>query len=352
MKSFISKNLDSFMFHPSTTWFLSQCSEARGMQEMWKKVRPVVLNKLKESAIIQSTESSNRIEGVEVDADRLIPLVLGRTKPRDRSEEEIEGYRKALSFIHKNYRQISITPETVKELHRLAQGGMISDAGVWKSRDNDIIEITPTGERFVRFRPVSAVETAHAMEQLCLAYQDTVQNAKIPELAAVALFVLDFLCIHPFRDGNGRVSRLLTLLLLYQHNYEVGRYISLEKIIEESKEDYYRVLAESSDKWHGGEHNSLPWMNYFLVILKRAYQDLKDRVELSGGGDTQTSMVEQSVESMLGNFTVQDILNLHPAIGRELVKKVLLKMREDGIIELHGKGRGAYWKVIKGRGRK
>ena len=145
-------------------------------------------------------------------------------------------------------------------------------------------------------------------------------------MAAVAFFILDFLCIHPFRDGNGRVSRLLTLLLLYQHNFEVGRYVSLEKIIENSKEDYYRVLSESSKSWHEGKHDTLAWTNYFLSTLKVAYQDLKERVELSKDGDSQSSLLSQTIKSFQVSFSVADVQNIHPQIGRELIKKVLFKM--------------------------
>lgn len=168
MTSFAPNYLDSIRFHPTTTWMLSQCAEARGMQEMWKKIRPQILRKLREVAIVQSAESSNRIEGVEVEKDRLVPLVLGRAKPRDRSEEEIVGYRKALNYIHKYHQTISISPETILKLHELAQGGLIGDAGKWKTRDNEIIEFSSSGERSIRFRPVEAKKTAKAIAQLCL----------------------------------------------------------------------------------------------------------------------------------------------------------------------------------------
>ena len=347
MGTFSKKYLDSIMFHPSTTWYLSQCSEARGMQELWKKVRPEILNKLKESAIIQSTESSNRIEGVEVEKDRLTPLVLGNTRPRDRSEEEIQGYRKALQYIHKNYQKIEITPEIIKQLHKIAQGGMIHDAGKWKTKNNDIIEFTKNGDRFVRFKPISAAKTEKAVEQLCLGYNDVVTNSKLPELISTANFVLDFLCIHPFRDGNGRVSRLLTLLLLYQHGYEAGRFISLEKIIEDSKDDYYRTLLESSTGWHDGDFNLLPWWNYFLSTIKTMYQDLKDRVELSIFGDTHTSLIMQTISSFKEEFSISDLKNIHPTIERNLIKKVLSKMKEADQIQLIGKGRSSRWKIVK-----
>ena len=346
MGTFSPKFIENVLFHTSTTWLLSQCSEARGMQEMWNKVRPEVLRKLKESAIIQSAESSNRIEGVEVEKERLIPLILGNSRPRDRSEEEVQGYRKALTFIHNNFKNTEITTKTIKKLHKLAQGGMISDAGNWKSRNNDIIEILPNGERKVRFRPVSVAKTPKAMEQLCLGYQDVVSNSQLPELICVANFVLDFLCIHPFRDGNGRVARLLTILLLYQNGFEVGKYMSLEKIIEETKDDYYEALKESSVGWHEEEFNLIPWWNYFLSMIKSAYQELKDRVELSTG-DSQSDLIRQTVQSLGTEFTISEVLNLHPAIDRELVKKVLNKMKEDRIISSTGRGRGARWVKVR-----
>jgi Fic family protein len=317
------------------------------MQELWNRARPQVLKKLRESAIVQSAESSNRIEGVEVDKERLLPLVLGGARPRDRSEEEIAGYRKALNFIHKKFDKIEISPDTILTIHEYAQGGMISDAGKWKTKDNDIIEISPQGNRRVRFKPVPAAQTSKAMEQLCLGYADINRNSKLPELICVSSFIFDFLCIHPFRDGNGRVSRLLTLLLLYQHDFEVGKYISLERLIENSKEDYYRVLGESSIGWQNGKHDLLPWWNYFLTILKSAYQELKERVELTLEGDSQSAIIRQVALSQKTPFGVSEIQNLVPAMGRELIKKVLFKLRDEKEIVLTGKGRGAKWEVIR-----
>ncbi len=315
------------------------------MQELWKKARPDTLRRLTESAIVQSAESSNRIEGVEVSKDRLRPLVLGRAKPRDRSEEEIIGYRKALSWIHRDYASIDINFETIKKLHKLAQDGMISDAGKWKTKDNDIIEILANGERRIRFHCLSAKETPKAIEQLCLGYHDVVQNNILPDLIAISHFVLDFLCIHPFRDGNGRVSRLLTLLLLYKQSYEVGRFISLERIIETSKVDYYHALAQSSQDWHHAGHSLMSWDNYFLGVIKSGYQELKDRVDLTATGDTFSSLIQETALSFDGLFSVADICKLHPDLNRELVKKVLFFLKAEGKIVLQGKGRGAKWRV-------
>ena len=313
------------------------------MQEMWKRARPEVLRALRESAIIQSAESSNRIEGVEVERQRLHPLVLGKAKPRDRSEEEIVGYRKALQYLHNHWNALEVSPPTILKLHELAQGGLSGDAGAWKKRDNEIVEFSASGDRSIRFHPTSAKETPKAIEQLCLGLRDVLAHQQLPDLAGVASFVLDFLCIHPFRDGNGRVSRLLTLLLLYKSGYEVGRYISIERIIEETKEDYYRVLKESSQGWHHSGHDSMPWWNYFLGVIRSAYQELQTRVELSSTSDSKSALIRQAILAERGAFSVLDICRALPSLDRELVKKVIFAMREEGLLTLRGKGRGAKW---------
>ncbi len=343
MNSFSEQYLKSARFNSATTWFLSQCAEARGMQEMWKTVRPEVMEKLQEYAIIQSAESSNRIEGVEVDKKRLVPLVLGKMKPTDRPEEEIVGYRRALDHIHRNYKKISINAESIKKLHELAQGGMTFDAGKWKERNNDIIEILSNGDRIIRFTPVSPKDVPKYIEQLCLAYNDVINNNKLPELIAVANFILDFLCIHPFRDGNGRISRLLTLLLLYQHGFEVGRYISLERIVEETKDSYYEALKKSSLNWFDAKHDHISWWHHFLGIIKTAYQELKNKVEQSSTGDNMSAIIRQTVFALTLPFSVADIIKLNPTIERELIKKVLAAMKKEKIIKMVGKGRGAKW---------
>ena len=343
MNSFTEKYLKNLSFDPAITWALSRCAEAKGLQGMWKTVRPEVMEKLREYAMIQSAESSNRIEGVEVDPKRLVPLVLGKTKPADRSEEEIVGYRRALDYIHRNYKKISITPETIRKLHELAQGGMIGDAGQWKEKDNDIIEIFPNGERAVRFRPVPAKDVSKYMKQLCLAYRDVVRNDKVPELIVIANFVLDFLCIHPFRDGNGRVSRLLALLLMYQHGFEAGRYVSIERIIEETKESYYEVLKKASVDWFESKHDLVPWWHYFLGTVRTAYQELKNKVEQTTSGDNLSSIIRQTILSFEMPFSVADIVKMNPTIDRELVKKVIAGMKAEKKLKMVGKGRGAKW---------
>jgi len=343
MSSFTKSYLDKLSLHPSVAWSLSVCSEAHGLEELWSKTRPELTSQLKESALVQSAESSNRIEGVEVEKSRLKPLVLGHAKPRDRSEEEIFGYRKALEHIHK--KKIEITPNTIKKLHKIAQGGLISDAGKWKTKDNEIIEFSTSGDRKVRFKCVSAKDTPKAIKILCENYNYHITQQKIPELLIAANFILDFLCIHPFRDGNGRVSRLLTLACLYQINYQVGRFISLERIIEDSKIDYYEALKKSSNNWHESKHDLFSWWSFFLSHIRSAYQELKERVELAPIGGTKTYLIRQSILEQIGDFQISTILNLNPSLDREIVKKTLTQMKKEKLILQIGKGRGSRWKL-------
>lgn len=331
----------------STGWLLGACMEAKGKQDLWLQQKPEILKALRKQAIIQSAESSNRIEGVTVKADRLRPIVLGRSKPRDRSEEEVAGYRKALNWIFTSKRPIPVVPETILKLHALSQGGSSGDAGSWKQRDNEIIEILPNGERRVRFKPTSAKKTAKAMEQLCLAYTHILDNERLPVLLTVASFVFDFLCVHPFRDGNGRISRLLTTLLLGHHGFSVCRYISLERLIEESKQDYYEILGKSSVGWHEGEHDIVPWWNYFLSTLNRAYREFALQVESSDGRSGKSDLVRQVILRQVGAFTLAELRSHCPQVSIQLIKKILSHMKKDGFLKLSGRGRGARWNVVK-----
>ena len=262
-----------------TGWLLGECMEARGKQDLWIRQKPEVLAVLREQAMIQSAESSNRIEGVTVAANRLRPLVIGRARPRDRSEEELAGYRAALDWIFSRTNRVAITPDVIRRLHALAQGGSSGDAGEWKKRDNEIIEILPSGERGLRFVPVSAKKTPATVEMLCRRYRLASDEERVPPLLIVATFIFDLLCIHPFRDGNGRVSRLSTSLLLQSQGFQVARYISLERLIEESKEEYYRVLKLCSQRWHEGKNEIIPWWNYFLSVLRNAWRRMTVRSE-------------------------------------------------------------------------
>ncbi|HEX3530679.1 MAG TPA: Fic family protein [Thermoanaerobaculia bacterium] len=273
MMSFRGGRLSGLSLPLGTVWLLTDVAEALGRQDHYTKQAPQLLKALRDTALIQSVESSNRIEGVTVAPDRLVPLVLEDAKPRDRSEDEIRGYRLALELIQSSPRDLEINPDLLRRLHGLIQEGS-GDAGEWKRVANEIVELRPGAPPVVRFRPVAVADTPAAVDELCLSYRHVVNQSLAPPLVATAALIFDFLCIHPFRDGNGRVSRLLTQLALDQHGIEVGRYVSLERLVEESKGDYYDVLRRSSESWHEGRHDLLPWLNYFLSIVKRAYREL------------------------------------------------------------------------------
>lgn len=330
-----------------TGWLLGACMEARGKQDLWIRQKPEVLEVLREQAIVQSAESSNRIEGVTVAANRLRPLVIGHARPRDRSEEELAGYRVALDWIFSRKNSVAVTPDVIRRLHAFAQGGSSGDAGEWKKRDNEIIEILSSGERGIRFVPVSATKTPAAMDVLCRRYRIVGDGERIPPLLIVATFVLDLLCIHPFRDGNGRVSRLTTSLLLQSQGFQVARYISLERLIEESKEEYYRVLKLCSHGWHQGKNEIVPWWNYFLGTLRNAYKEFELQVESVQARPAKSDLVRQTVLAQVEKFTLADVAALVPAASSQLIKKVLAEMKKADSVRLVGRGRGARWEIIR-----
>lgn len=339
-----SFNADSPKIPASSIWLLSDISEYKGKQELYTKQSPQVLKSLVEMALIESAESSNRIEGVTVDHDRLKSLIIGHSKPRDRSEEEVAGYRRALDWIHKNHANLKINAKTIQELHRLSRGES-GDAGKWKEKDNDIIKKYPNGRVEVIFKPVSAKETPKFIEQMCLAYQYAGSQRKYPPLYAIACLILDFLCIHPFRDGNGRVARLLSLLALYQHGFEVGKYISIERIIEQSKETYYETLNGSSQYWHQAKHDIKPWLNYFLGVVLTGYKEFENRAgNVKAVRGAKTSIVESAIKAQVGDFGIADIEKECPGVSRPMIRVVLEKLRDKGLIQSTGTGRSAKWR--------
>jgi Fic family protein len=339
--------LSRILMPVSTGWLLSACMEARGKQDLWIRQKPEVLEVLREQAIIQSAESSNRIEGVIILPNRLRPVVLGKSKPRDRSEEELAGYRKALNWIFSRKRPVPVETDIILHLHTLAQGGFSGDAGEWKRRDNEIIEILPSGEKKTRFKPASAKATPEFMKFLCQNYKEACDEERVPSLLIIATFVLDFLCIHPFRDGNGRVSRLVTTLLLQNHGFQVARYISMERLIEASKEEYYQILGLCSVGWHEGKNEIIPWWNYFLGILRLAYRDFGRQIEFTRARPAKSDLVRQFVLSQMEPFTLAQLIAQFPSASPQLVKKVLSAMKQKGEVQLEGRGRGARWQVVK-----
>ena len=248
-------------------------------------------------------------------------------------------------MIHESNEHMPFSTNVIRQLHSLVYRYAGMPGGDWKSVDNEIVERDPDGTvRRVRFSPVPAFQTPEAMEQLVSLYADATGPVAMEPLIVVPLAILDFLCIHPFLDGNGRVGRLLTLLLLYHHGYQVGRYISLERIFEESKTSYYETLEQSSQGWHDGEHDPRPWMTYFWGVLLRATREFEERVgKIRVGRGTKTEQIKQAVSRRTAPFAISDIEADCPGISREMVRKVLRELRDNGVIELQGKGRGARW---------
>lgn len=343
MMTFRSK-LTTLTLPLSTVWLVTDIAEAKGRQDLYTRQAPQLLEALRETALIQSVESSNRIEGVTVAPNRLRPLVLGDAKPKDRSEEEIRGYRLALNLIHSRARELELTPELFQQLHALIQEGS-GDAGQWKQVDNELVEFRPGGPPVIRFQPVSVLATPRAIEELCLSYRHTLNQNLAPPLLAVGTLVFDFLCIHPFRDGNGRVSRLLTLLGLYQQGYDVGRYISLERIVEESRSDYYDALLLSSQGWHDGQHDPLPWLSYFLATTKRAYKEFEARIgQVRSPRGAKSALVEAAIQGFQGSFSLADVERASPGVSRDTIRQVFRRLQGEGIIECLGKGPGSKWR--------
>lgn len=343
MRSFEPNKIRSLTVSPALAWLLAQCTEARGKQDLWRQQKPEVLDALRELAIIQSAESSNRIEGVVVDAGRLRPLLAAEERPRDRPEEELVGYRDALKWIHEHQPQM-VTPELICSLHRRAQAGSISDAGVYKTRNNEIIEISPLGERRVRFVPTPPDQVSKAMEQLCLGYRDVLARKQLPPLLAEAALIFDLLCIHPFRDGNGRVARLLMLLTLRNQGFHVGAYVSLERLIEQRKDTYYESLARSSVGWHEGAHDLLPWLGFMLSIVREAYAEMATRVEHVDAAGGKRAIVRELIRRQSLPFSLNELSAQLPSVSKATIKQVLSQLREEGALTVEGRGRGARWR--------
>ncbi len=345
LRLFAGKHLN---IEPGTAWYLNDLGELRGKQELYTHQSPQRLKALHESAVIESALSSNRIEGVEIDPKRVRDvLVAPRPLFRDRDEEEVRGYRDALNLIHQQPQQLPIDNATIQRLHALTRGE-IWDAGQYKGKDGDIIERYPDGGERVRFRTVTAAETPGAMDELVRDWGLCLEERWVPPLLALAAFNLDFLCIHPFRDGNGRVSRLLWLLQSYQLGYEVGRYISLERLIEENKERYYQTLEQSSQGWHEGKHDPWPFINYVLSIMKTAYRDFIERVgEVKAPRGTKRQMVIEGIERLLsdpdGRFRLSELEQRCPGVSRDMVRRVLREQQAEGAISCNGRGAGAMW---------
>jgi len=320
---------------------LGYIHEYKGQQNLFIEAKADVLSHLLEIAKIQSTEASNRIEGIYTSDERIKALVKEKSAPRNRNENEIAGYRDVLATIHENYDYIPPRANVILQLHRdLYQYSGMGIGGHFKNTDNVIEEELDDGTKRVRFRPATAFETPDMIENLCNQFLREVDRGEVDPLLLIPMFVLDFLCIHPFNDGNGRMSRLLTLLLLYRSGYIVGKYISIEMLIEKTKDTYYDALQASSTDWHDGTNDYMPFVSYTLGIIKSAYKTFSDRVEhLTTKGITKPERVRQFIENKLGKVTKKDIMDACPDISATTIERTLGDLVKDGTIIKIGTGR-------------
>ncbi|WP_227394920.1 Fic family protein [Jeotgalibacillus aurantiacus] len=345
MRAFNYDFLEELSYPMETLRLISRINEYKGKQDLYIRQAPELLNTLRSVAVIQSTKASNAIEGIIVTDKRLKSIMDKSTEPMDRSEGEIAGYRDVLDLIHSSHEAITIEPNVLLQLHRMIYKYLSFEGGSWKNSDNVITETLPTREKRIRFQPTSAFETPKAMEELCFEFKLNRGKDHVEPLILIAVFVLDFLCIHPFNDGNVRMARLLTLLLLYHFGYEVGRYISLEKIIEDTKEGYYESLRISSMDWHENKNNIFPWIHYLLGTIIAAYKQLEDRVglvESKKGGKSER--VERFIENKIGFFTKEDIKNACPDVSESTITRVLQQLKSNNRIEISEHGRNAKWR--------
>ena len=325
---------------------IAKIHEYKGKQELYVKNYPDVLDKMIDVAKIQSTKSSNAIEGIYTNDARLNELMNKKTEPRNRNEEEIAGYRHVLDIIHENYAYIEFNKNDILTLHnQLYSYSYVNYKGKFKTLDNTIMEVDELGNRKVRFQPVSSFETENYFDKMVGAYKKAVE-ANIPALILIPVLIHDFLCIHPFDDGNGRMSRLLTLLLLYKFGYFVGRYISIEMLIEESKESYYEELKRSSEKWHTGENDEIPFIRYMLGVLLKAYEECDDRFNFIGNEKlTSPERVLSVIQRSLEPLYKKDIMITCPDISQRTIERALKELYDNSKIKQVGSGRST--KYIK-----
>lgn len=345
MREFQYSKLLSFNLPAKMYDLISKIYEYKGKQELYVANFPDVLQKMVEVAKIQSTKSSNAIEGISTNDRRLEELMNKKSEPRNRNEEEIYGYREVLDIIHENYENIELTKNNLLTLHnRLYSYSGESHKGKWKSMDNSIVETNALGEKRIRFQPVSALETEKHMDEMIRAY-DEATSLQIPPLLLIPVVVHDFLCIHPFADGNGRMSRLLTLLLLYKNGFFVGKYISLEMIIEDTKDSYYEALQASSEHWHSGTNDALPFIRYMVAVIYKAYRECDERFQIIGEKSlTSRERVMKVFENSLESLSKSDLVILCPDISKRTIERALQELREGGFIQQIGSGRATKYR--------
>ena len=319
-----------------------------GKQEMYLKQRPEELEKLVEIAKVQSTEASNAIEGIVTTSTRIRQLVEEKTAPRNRDEQEIAGYRDALNIIHENFDAIPITRNYILQLHKVLYSHMNNPmAGQAKSVQNYISATYPDGHTETLFTPLAPFETPEALDRICDEYNRVIGNMEAEPLIVIPIFIHDFLCIHPFNDGNGRMSRLLTTLLLYRNGFYVGKYISLEAKIAKNKDLYYAALRQAQEGWHEGTEDTVPFIKYLLGIILSAYRDFEDRFSLVEQKKPALETVRQATLNKIGRFSKQDIRELCPALSVSSIEGALRKLVASGELKREGNGKKTCYYRLK-----
>lgn len=328
--------------------YIAAIYKEAGKQELYLKQRPEQLEKLVEIAKIQSTEASNAIEGIVTTSTRIKQLVEEKTTPRNRDEQEIAGYRDVLNVIHESFDVIPITQNYILQLHKILYSHMNNPmAGQTKNAQNYISATYPDGHTEVLFTPLAPYETREALDKICQEYNKVIGNLELEPLIAIPIFIHDFLCIHPFNDGNGRMSRLLTTLLLYRCGFYVGKYISLEAKIAKNKDLYYAALNDSQHGWHEGTEDATPFIKFFLSIVLAAYKDFEDRFEIVDEKLPAIDMVRKAVQNKIGRFTKQDIRELCPSLSLSSVEGALRKLVASGELKREGSGKATRYIRLK-----
>jgi len=319
-----------------------------GKQELYLKQRPDELEKLVEIAKIQSTEASNAIEGIITTNTRIKQLVEEKTTPKNRDEEEIAGYRDVLNIIHESFDVIPISKNYILQLHKILYSHMNNPiAGRTKSVQNYISATYPDGHTEILFTPLAPYETPEALEKICAEYNKVIGNFEVEPLIAIPVFIHDFLCIHPFNDGNGRMSRLLTTLLLYRSGFYVGRYISLEAKIAKNKDLYYEALRKAQDGWHEEKEDAVPFIKYLLGTILAAYKDFEERFELIEEKLPALEMVRKATQHKIGKFTKQDIRELCPSLSVSSIESSLRTLVKNGDLMKGGSGKNTFYVRLK-----
>ena len=328
--------------------YIAAIYKEAGKQELYLKQRPDELEKLVEIAKIQSTEASNAIEGIVTTSTRIKQLVEEKTTPKNRDEQEIAGYRDVLNIIHESFDAIPISRNYILQLHKIMYSHMNNPiAGQTKNVQNYISATYPDGHTEILFTPLPPHETAEALDRICEEYNKVIGNFELEPLIAIPIFIHDFLCIHPFNDGNGRMSRLLTTLLLYRNGFYVGKYISLEAKIAKNKDLYYDALNKAQYGWHEGTEDTVPFIKYFLSIILAAYKDFGDRFSIVEKKLPAIEMVRKATQNKIGRFTKQDIRELCPSLSISSIEGSLRKMVNDGELKREGVGKSTCYIRLK-----